>query len=166
MIFFERTGSRIKSGMTTASSISNHILSNFDGLSLLDSWGEKSFFYNPNNLLPRGIYFCTIKEKDGANDKASDLNRDGIFRVNFGISKQTFLNRFHLLPKRPSKGNIIDGSYDFKALDVLTPHPIYGWMAWVSILNPSHDSWNNLQMLLAESYKICIEKYNKRSINS
>lgn len=45
-----------------------------------------------------------MKEKDGENDKGSALDRDGIYRVNLGMRKQTFLNMFNAVPKRPAKG--------------------------------------------------------------
>ncbi len=146
----------------TSNDISDFILSNFSEIKAVDAWGEKNFFYNPDNLLKRGVYFCTLKEKDGTNDKASELDRDNIFRINFGLSKKTFLETFHTLPKRPSKGNVIDVPYDFRTLDVLTPHPIYGWMAWVSILNPSHNSWKKIKELLDESYQIACDKYSSK----
>ena len=75
--------------------ISSYLSSNFPGLFIIKAWGEKTFFYNPERILKRGIYFCTIKEKDGPNDKASDLNRPDIFRINFGIDKKTFLSIFY-----------------------------------------------------------------------
>lgn len=146
----------------TSEWISNYLISHFSGLNKVDAWGEKSFFYNPEGLLKRGVYFCTLKEKDGNHDKASELNRDNIFRVNFAVSKQTFLNIFLTLPKRPSQGKVIDGPYDFRALDTLTPHPVYGWMAWVSILNPSIHSWEKIKELLAESYQITLKKYSNK----
>jgi hypothetical protein len=139
--------------------ISSYLISNFTGLNVVNAWGEKSFFYNPENLLKRGVYFCTIKEKDGANDRASDLDRPDVFRINFGILKTTFLKLFQIPPKRPIKGGIIEGPYDFRALDKLTPHPVYGWMSWVSILNPSKNSWGQVEELLKESYQLSIEKY-------
>jgi hypothetical protein len=142
--------------------ISVYLMQTFPGLNVVDAWGEKSFFYNPEGLLKRGIYFCTIKEKDGANDKASNLTRTNFFRVNFGISKETFVGLFHTVPKRPAQGGVIIGSYDFTALDILTPHPVYGWMAWVSILNPSQDSLSSLQDLLVESYQLACKKYHKK----
>ena len=142
--------------------ISAYLMTTFPGLVIIDAWGEKSFFYNPEGLLKRGIYFCTIKEKDGDNDKASGLGRAGVFRLNFGISKITFSNLFGALPGRPSKGGAIDGLYDFTALDVLTPHPVYGWMVWVSILNPSLASWPSIELLMAESYTLALQKYSKR----
>lgn len=142
--------------------ILNYLLKSFHGLKIINAWGEISVFYNPDNLLKRGIYFCTLKEKDGENDRASNLNRIGIFRMNFGVSKNAFQDIFQAVPKRPTKGNFIEGKYDFQALDTLTPHPVYGWMAWVSILNPSIQSLEELKIIIEESYRICIEKYKKK----
>ncbi|WP_238917830.1 DUF6194 family protein [Clostridium sp. YIM B02555] len=57
---------------------------------LVESWGKKCIFYNPQNLLKSGMYILTIKEKDGKNNKACNLNRENTFRVNLGLRKQTF----------------------------------------------------------------------------
>jgi hypothetical protein len=142
--------------------LSDFLLTTFEGLRLIDSWGETSFFYNPDDIGPRGTYFCTIKEKNGENDKASALDREGVFRFNFGISKSTFLDLFSEIPKRPIKGGIIEGSYDFTNLDHLTPHPIYGWMCWVSITNPSPESFQRIESLIFESYNLAKKKHSKK----
>jgi hypothetical protein len=147
----------------TPTSISDFLLTTFEDLRLIDSWGEASFFYNPDNVGPRGTYFCTIKEKNGENDKASSLDRKGVFRFNFGISKSTFLELFSAIPKRPLKGGIIEGAYEFTALDCLTPHPVYGWMCWVSISNPSKDSFQQIEYLIFESYQLAKLKHAKKS---
>ena len=110
--------------------LSKYLLETFKDLKVVNAWGETSFFYNPGNLKPRGKYFCTLKEKNGENDKASSLNREGVFRLNFGISKVQFLELFGDIPARPTKGGVIAGSYDFTKLDTLYPHPVYGWM-WI-----------------------------------
>ena len=68
----------------------------------------------------------TIKEKDGANDSSSNLNRDSVFRLNIGISKNTFTKLFNYIPRRPLAGKTIDMSYDFSKLNYLMPHPVYG----------------------------------------
>ena len=70
--------------------ITTYILENFPGTTIKNSFGERSFFYKPGNLLPRGNYFLTIKEHDGPKDKASQLDRENVFRMNFGASKKTF----------------------------------------------------------------------------
>lgn len=69
-------------------------LKNLDGTVLVNSWGEKGIFYNLNNTLKRGIYILTIKEKDGENDKSSNLDRENIYRINVGVYKKTFINLF------------------------------------------------------------------------
>jgi hypothetical protein len=145
--------------------ILSDLFANYSGLKIIDAWGEKSLFYNPDDSLKRGIYFCTLKNKDGENDKASHLHRADVFRMNFGISKKTFVSIFNTIPKRPVKGGVIEGDYDFQSTDILTPHPIYGWMAWVSILNPSKTSFKDLKALIDESYELCTQKYKKRLKN-
>ena len=74
--------------------IADFLLARYPGLVAVNAWGEQSFFYNPGGLLPRGVYFATLKDKDGDNDKASNLGRDGVFRFNFGVSKASYENTF------------------------------------------------------------------------
>lgn len=144
--------------------ISNYLLSTFEDIILLNAWGENSFFYNPSNASPRGTYFCTIKEKDGDNDKASELYRSNIFRFNFGVSKKTFADLFGNIPKRPAKGSVIDYDCDFSQVDILQPHPIYGWMCWVAILNPTKETFDELKILLEESYRLVLMKHQKKLV--
>lgn len=143
-------------------SISSYLLTTFIGIKKIETWGETSFFYNPDGMAPRGAYFCTIKEKDGENDRASCLDRKGVFRLNFGIFKTTFLKLFEEIPKRPAKGRSIEGRYNFTDFDQLCPHPVYGWMCWVAISNPTITTFNNLQKLLCESYQLACQRQNRR----
>ncbi|MFR3755617.1 MAG: DUF6194 family protein [Enterocloster sp.] len=87
----------------TANGILEYCLDQLDGTILVIA-GEKEGFYNPGNKLKRGVYVLTVKEKDGENDKSSILNRDGIYRVNLGIRKISFIQMFGSIPKRPCKG--------------------------------------------------------------
>ena len=116
-------------------------------------------------MLPNGVYFCTIKEKNGDNDKSSGLDRDEVFRLSIGISKTTYENLFGLKPKRPAKGCIVDTDNDFTAINELMPHPIYGWMSWVQILSPSVSSFASLLPLLTEAHSNAIIKFNKKTAN-
>ena len=137
----------------TPQDIEDFLLTHFDDVYPINSWGERSFFLNPGRRLKRGTYFATIKSKDGENDKASDLDRPGVFRLNMGISKPLFLSHFTELPKRPAKGGVIEMDFDFTALDTLMPHPVYGWMAWVNVLNPSPGTFESCIPLLDDAYK-------------
>ena len=60
----------------------------------LSAWGEVSYFYNPGHRLKRGTYFTTIKQKDGKNDKGSQIDREGVWRLNIGVSKPVFKRLF------------------------------------------------------------------------
>ena len=60
--------------MMEAKQILDYCLSSLDDTILVESWGEKGIFYNPGLILKRGVYVLTIKEKDGDNDKASNLD--------------------------------------------------------------------------------------------
>ena len=145
------------------SELTNFIINRYDGLIPQNTWGENSFFYNPNMQFARGTYFATIKEKNGENDKPSHLDRDGIFRLNFGTKTKTFETLFGSKPVRPAKGGTITGEYDFTKLDILTPHPIYGWMGWVCILNPLQNSVDKILPLIDEYYEISKSRYAKKN---
>ncbi len=142
--------------------IISYCLEKFEGTVLVNSWGEKGIFYNPDNKLKRGIYVLTIKEKDGENDKASSLDREGIFRVNIGIRKNTFLNLFESVPKRPEKGGIVKMDYDFTITNKILPHPVYAWMSWICVLNPTKQTFEKLKPLIQEAYEYAKEKFSKR----
>ena len=112
----------------TTDEIITGVLSAYAGTVLDRNWGERGIFYNPGRALPKGIYLMTFKESNGPHDKASDLERDGVFRLNIGIPKCSYQRRFGALPFRPSAGGIVDTGYDFARLDEVMPHPVYGWM--------------------------------------
>jgi Family of unknown function (DUF6194) len=57
------------------------------------AWGDTFFICDPDRNLdePRRFPFATIVTKDyGDFDNASNLDRPGMFRLNIGVSKQTF----------------------------------------------------------------------------
>ena len=142
--------------------ILNELQARFSGTVVTPAWGETTVFYNPGNKLKRGAYFATVKEKDGANDRASALDRDGVFRLNIGVERPFFERRFGKPPARPSKGGHVQGNWDFTVLDALTPHPIYGWMSWVSILNPSKESFTACLPLLESAHNKAQATFEKR----
>jgi len=142
--------------------IFDYCLQNLEGTVLAKNWGEWGIFYNPNNALKKGIYILTVKEKDGDNDKASNINRDGIFGVNVGIRKNTFIKMFSYIPKRPAAGCVVDMDYDFTELDKIMPSPVYAWMGWIRVLNPSKETFEKLKTLIYESHTYAQEKFKKK----
>lgn len=144
--------------------ILQYCLAHLEGAVLVESWGEKGIFYNPGNVLRRGVYVLTVKEKDGENDNASALDRPGIYRVNFGLRRDTFARLFGALPKRPAKGEAVAMDFDFSALDMLLPHPVYAWMGWACVLNPSAETFESLKPYISEAYAFAQEKFKKRKL--
>ena len=132
--------------------IRQYILDEFNHVNPLEAWGELSFFVNPEMKLKRGKYFATLKSKDGENDKGSNLERESIFRLSIGLPPKDYETIFGPRPPRPVKGGIVEGDYNFTALNTLTPHPVYGWMGWVAILNPSETNFERCKNYLNAAY--------------
>ena len=149
-------------GLMDSPSIAEYISGTFADIHPVAAWGETSFFYNPGRKLPRGIYFATLKDKDGDNDRASNLQRPSVFRLNIGISKQTYRSLFGPQPPRPAAGGVVDTGHEYITLDQLLPHPVYGWMSWVSVLYPSAATFETVKPLLAEAYDLAVGKFAKR----
>lgn len=148
--------------MITIESILNYCTNNLEGVELNKNWGEKAVFYNPQSTLKKGVYVLTIKEKDGENDNSSNVNRENVFRVNIGIRKDSFKRMFCYIPSRPPAGGIVNMNFDFTQFDIIMPHPVYAWMGWICVLNPSSDTFDKLKPLIQESYSFAQEKFGKR----
>jgi hypothetical protein len=145
----------------TPTKIVNDLVNSYKGTIAMKAWGETSLFYNPGRVLPRGVYFATVKENDGANDRASSLTRDGVFRLNVGTSKPLYLNNFSPPPPRPAKGGIVDGPWDFTKLNEITPHPIYGWLSWIAVLNPSLETLTGMRHLIDAAHEKAVVSFKK-----
>ena len=118
------------------------------------AWGDTFFICDPRHDLEgaRRFPFATIVTKDyGDFDNLSRLDREGVFRLNIGVSEATFARLFG------------DGrTHDFGALDTLIPHPVYAAQHWVSVLNPSEETFANLKPLLDEAYAIALRRAEPR----
>ena len=144
--------------------IENIILSRYPGVKIKDAYAERSLFYNPENKLPNGVYFVTIKNKDGKNDASSNLNRENVYRVSFPLTPLSYKSIFGKKPSRPKKGETVDLEIDFTTLGKLIPHPIYAWMNFVCINKPESEVWEKeIIPLLDEAYKMVMQKFEKKT---
>ena len=146
--------------VVTSEDVVAALTARFPGIVPKASWGETSLFYNPGGVLPNGVYFCTVKDHDGANDTASDLDRPGVYRIALGLPRDRYEALFGARPSRPPKGGVVTTGHDFAAVDVLTPHPVYAWMGWVQVLSPSAATLTNLEPLFVEAYDAVVAKYD------
>lgn len=94
--------------------------------------------------------FATIVTHDDDYDSFSQLDRDGIYRLNFSTDKETFQSLF---PKIRGKADLERANFDYAMRDSFFPHPIYGAMRWVSVVNPN-SLWPECKKLLAKARNI------------
>ncbi len=152
--------------------ISQYITNTFEGVDVVINSSDNSFFffYNPDSNVPpdHRFPFVTIVTSD-IYDQFSNLNRLSVFRLNIGIGKQTFRSLFgesSLHGGRDSAAQSGENSsgYDFTAQDQVMPHPVYGRMYWVSVLNPGDETFEKkVRPLLAEAYELAMSKYKRQA---
>ena len=99
-----------------------------------------TFFSLDTSNWPNFATIVTTDEHDMGNP--SNLARDGVFRLNVGVGKTTFERLV---------GSMADP--DYAALDTILPHPVYAKQRWLSILNPSRRSFDEIvKPLVAEAH--------------
>jgi hypothetical protein len=131
------------------------------------AWGDTFVSYDPAKDLPpdRRLPFVTIVTKDyGDFDRASKLDRPGIFRLNIGVGTEKYRALFGPHPAAPPSGEAVATGHDFAALDRIMPHPVYAPMSWVCVLNPSDAMFEkDVKPLLAEAYALVVRRRSPRS---
>ena len=150
--------------------IVQYLADTFTGLDLLQPTdgpgaGDTFIYYDPQRDLDpaRRMPFATIVTKDyGEFDNTSKLNRPDVFRLNIGVSRETFIALFGPPPSDESAYS----AYDFAALDRVMPHPVYGRQSWVCVLSPSAETFESVIPLLAEAYAIVAKRYASRQAQS
>jgi len=136
------------------SSVVEYITKTFPEVETTSSFGYTFFFYRSERKLP----FATLISSDYDYDRISNLDRPGVFRLNIGISKQTFQSLF-------GTTKVDVGNYDFTALDVIMPHPDYAKQHFVCVLSPSEATFERVGALLAEAYDIAVQRYTSQNKN-
>lgn len=131
--------------------IANYITDTFAGVETETNFGYLFFFYKSDHMLP----FATIASTDNEYEHISNLDRPGVFRLNIGVSRQTFQSLF-------GADKVDVSAYDFTALDTIMPHPDYAAQHFVCVLNPSDATFKQVQAFLAEAYEIAVRRHSKK----
>ncbi len=120
--------------------IIRYITDTFDGVDIVVASDDSYFVYDPGRRLDpaRRMPFATIVTGD-RHDDVSDLDRPAVFRLNVGVGRETFRSLFgpQTSPTDAGGAGVVERGPDFAALDRIMPHPVYGRMFWVCVLNPS-----------------------------
>jgi hypothetical protein len=113
-----------------------------------ESFGYTFFFVGDDHRLP----FVTFANSDNDFDDVSKMDREGVFRVNIGVSKETFKS----LTSRSDTEDI-----DYSVLDVFLPHPHYSRQHFVCILNPVDENAEETKRLIVEAHSIAEARYRR-----
>jgi hypothetical protein len=101
--------------------------------------GATFFSLDPSHW-PNFATIVTTDEHDMGTP--SNLARDGVFRLNIGIGKETFLRLVGSMTHP-----------DYAALDTILPHPVYARQRWIAILNPSRGTFEEaVKPLISEAH--------------
>lgn len=131
--------------------IESYITESLENVQRLESLGYSLFFYGNDHILP----FVSIAKSDNEYDGVSNLNRDGVFRVNIGVSKET-LNRLFNDPKK---------EWDYTKLNSFMPHPHYSAQHFTCILNPVEEKLEETITFVSEAHLIAKKRYDKKKSN-
>jgi hypothetical protein len=129
-------------------------ISALPGIEIVEDQGDHYFFADPTQPAHNRLPFATVMTADRY-DQFSNLDRPGVYRLNVGVSPATYRARFgpEPFPKDPAAS-----SHDFAALDTIMPHPVYGAMFWLCVLNPSEATFAEVQPLLEEARALALER--------
>jgi Family of unknown function (DUF6194) len=126
------------------------------------AWGDSFFYYDPDGDVAesRRFPFATLVISDYPGwDTESDLDRDGIFRVNVAVGRGGFERLLGYTPKEHAAHH---DNFDYAATDVLLPHPLYASQGWVSIVNPGDRTSVQLQKLVEDARGLAVRRYARR----
>jgi hypothetical protein len=125
-----------------AEAVHRYIVETFPDTDVAAVDGGTFFSCDPERHWPN---FATLVTSD-AFDDASDLSREGVYRLNIGVSRRTFDRLLGPIGD--------DASVDATVLDRVIPHPVYAKQHWISILNPSAATFDEMvRPLLDEAHE-------------
>lgn len=137
--------------------ITEYVQSEFQNIHVDTSTDDTFFFAGSGRKFP----FATIVTSDNDFDNFSNLDRPSVFRLSIGIGKSTFQSLFPSTATKDGANTTPSPEYDFTALDQILPHPIYGHMYWLCVLNPSHETFQRLRPLIQEAHDLQMKRSSR-----
>ncbi|WP_104133088.1 DUF6194 family protein [Cryobacterium sp. M91] len=121
------------------------------------AWGDHFFYYAPDANIPKSVQpYATIVTKDYPGDEHSRLNPIGRWRVSIQVG--------------PAKFTALTGettgdfsARDFSVADVIMPHPVYGALGWIAVVNPGPRTENTVIDLLHAAHDDARRRLIRRS---
>jgi len=127
-------------------------VSNLENVQQTENFGYTFFFIGDDQMVP----FVTIAHTDNEYEKVSNLNREGVFRINIGVSRQTFNDLIGEAPTEP---------IDYTILNTILPHPDYAKQNFICILNPAGDNIAKTKQLITEAHALALARFQRKAKN-
>jgi hypothetical protein len=120
------------------------------------AWGDHFFYYAPDGAVPQNIQpYATIVTKDYPDDAASQLG-DGRWRLNIHVGSREFEKLLGVSPQDAAAD-------DYSADDVVLPHPVYGTLGWISVVNPGERTMPTVLDLLQRAHEDARARAERRA---
>ncbi|WP_326726333.1 DUF6194 family protein [Streptomyces sp. NBC_00243] len=121
------------------------------------AWGDAFFYYAPDGQMPENIQpYGTIVTKNHPGDDASDLDPPDRWRVNIHVDRATFRELTGEEPRSLSRRR------DYAAVDTVMPHPVYGALGWISVVNPGERTTDTVVQLLLSAHDAARSRFERR----
>ncbi|WP_402468510.1 DUF6194 family protein [Isoptericola aurantiacus] len=126
------------------------------------AWGDVFFYYAPDGTVPTTVQpYGTIVTKDYPQDSSCDLDRPDRWRVNIHAGRDRareleggFVpDPVHAAGVPPSRG---------VPVDTFLPHPVYGGLGWVCVVNPGERTGPAVIELLHHAHGAARRRYERR----
>ncbi|UOQ87696.1 DUF6194 family protein [Agromyces endophyticus] len=108
------------------------------------AWGDRFFYFAPDGVVPPGQPFATIVTKDYPDEPPAGLG-DGVFRVNIDAGRR-------------GQEQVDDPT----RRDVVAPHPAYGHLGWVAVVEPGERTADELHDLLRDAHAAAKRRWERR----
>ena len=127
------------------------------------AWGDTFLTYEPHGRAGgRGFQpFVTVVTKDYPGfDTVSDLDREGVFRVNVAVGRALFTE---VVGHSPAEHAAVGADVDFTESDRLLPHPVYAVQGWVSVVCPGPRTGDRLRELVGAAWRRAVARHQART---
>jgi hypothetical protein len=130
------------------------------------SWGDVFFYVAPDGKVPSGQPFATIVTKDYPGEPSAGLSRADAFRVNIAAGAHSRRNtRTDAGPDGevpPVAAPVEQTAIDPRTPDLLMPHPVYGQLGWVAVVNPAARTSEQVLALLHTAHAAAWARWLRR----
>ena len=115
------------------------------------AWGDHFFYYSPDGTIqPNTQPYATIVTKDYPDDTLSNLDPADRWRLNIHVGSATFTSLTGESPRDFAARGF--ASRDFSTVDEIMPHPVYGALGWIAVVNPGERTTSTALTLLREAH--------------